>query len=78
MDSPAIKKLQLLLTQLQLLQTKLSAGHTCDATEVRALEYAVADVAPFDTMPAAQVKAAVREHKVWQHGQGLVEVVLGL
>lgn len=71
MASAALRKWQLLLTQLQLLQAKLSAGQACDAAEVRALEYAAADVPHFDKMPVAQVKAAVQEHKVRQHGQGL-------
>lgn len=65
----SLRKWQLLLTQLQLLQAKLSAGQACDAADVRALQYAAGDVPCFDSLPVAQRKAAVQEHKVQHIGR---------
>jgi hypothetical protein len=64
----ALCKWQLLLTQLQLLQAKLSAGQACDAAGVRALEHAAADAPCLDQLSVAHVKAAVQEQKVRQGG----------
>jgi hypothetical protein len=60
----ALRKWQLLLTELQLLQSKLSAGQACDAADVRALEHAAADAPCLDTLSVAHVKAAVQEQQV--------------
>jgi hypothetical protein len=64
MTAAALRKWQLLLTELQLLQSKLSAGQACDAADVRALEHAAADAPCLDTLSVAHVKAAIEEQQV--------------
>lgn len=67
----ALRKWQLLLTELQLLQSKLSAGQACDTADVRALEHAAADAPCLDTLSVAHVKAAVQEQQVCREHSGV-------
>lgn len=69
MASAALLKWQQLLTQLQLLQSKLAAGQACDAADVRALQHAAAAAPKLDTVSTAQVKMIVIDQQVrhtWQ------------